>query len=168
MLSYIRKTLYKCKHIQCFIHIFRTLCSLEIEEIIMRMLFSCQRLRHQLMALPIELLKEKSAHMHQCVKIKLEDWGYSSLVGLFISKTRNGGGGYQRKIWSDVYTSFSCIGELWLALLVWKAYSWYVCIAVPGYHTVQPRVFGSSSFQTNKGRQTIQCESLLRLSVLVN
>lgn len=81
MLSYIRKTLYKCKHIQCLIYIFRTPCSSEIEETIMRILFCCQRLRHQLMAFPIALLKEKSAPVHQCVKIELEDWGSSSLVG---------------------------------------------------------------------------------------
>lgn len=47
----------------------------------MRILFCCQRLRHQLMTLPVALLKEKSAPVHRCVKIRLEDWGYSSLVG---------------------------------------------------------------------------------------
>lgn len=95
---------------------------------------------------------------------------------VFISKTRNRE--CQREIWSGC-TNLNCIGELWLrqkifslsnglALLVCMAYSSYVCIAVPGYHTVHPPVFGSSSFQTNKGRQMIQCESLLKLSVLVN
>lgn len=33
------------------------------------------------MTSPVALIKEKSAHVLECVKIKLETWEYSSLVG---------------------------------------------------------------------------------------
>lgn len=60
----------------------------------MRILFCCQRLRHQLMAFPIALLKEKSAPVHQCVKIELVGHVPQKLkVPCSSPKLETGGGG---------------------------------------------------------------------------